>query len=113
MLPTDIDALIDDRPEDGVFRVHADIFRREDIFALEMKHLFEGGWVFVGLECQIPNPHDFFTTRIGRQPVLVMRDGHGRLGGFINSCRHRGSLICHVGGRQPPAPCLPLSRLDL
>jgi len=93
----DFDALIDDRPEDGVFRVHADIFRRQDIFELEMKHLFEGGWVFVGLECQAEQPHDFFTSRIGRQPVVVMRDGDGRLGCFVNSCRHRGSLVCHVG----------------
>jgi hypothetical protein len=38
--PSDIDALIDDRPQDGVFRVHADIFRRPDIFEQEMKHLF-------------------------------------------------------------------------
>jgi phenylpropionate dioxygenase-like ring-hydroxylating dioxygenase large terminal subunit len=93
---TTIDALIDDRPEDGVFRVHADIFRRQDIFELEMKHLFEGGWVFVGLECQAAKPHDFFTTRIGRQPAIVMRDGTGALGGFVNSCRHKGSLVCHV-----------------
>jgi benzoate/toluate 1,2-dioxygenase alpha subunit len=94
---TTIDALIDDRPEEGVFRVHADIFRRQDIFELEMKHIFEAGWVFVGLECQAPNPHDFFTARIGRQPVIVMRDGMGQLAGFINSCRHKGSLVCHVG----------------
>ncbi len=97
MGPHDIDALIDDRPEDGVFRVHADALRRDDIFALEMAHIFEGGWVFVGFECQVPSPHDFFTARIGRQPVIIMRDGAGRIGGFVNSCRHRGSLVCHVG----------------
>ena len=93
----DIDTLIDDRPESGIFRLHADAMRREDIFALEMQHIFEGGWVFVGFECQAPNNHDFFTTRIGRQPVVVMRDEAGRLNCFVNSCRHRGSLICHVG----------------
>ena len=42
MDPTTIDALIGDRPEDGVFRVHGDIFRRQNIFELEMKHIFEG-----------------------------------------------------------------------
>jgi hypothetical protein len=44
MNPSDIGALIDDRPEDGVFRVHADIFCRPDIFDIETKSLFEGGW---------------------------------------------------------------------
>ena len=97
MTPHDISALVDDRPEDGVFRVHADIFRRQDICELELKHIFEGGWVFVGLECQAENPDDFFTTFIGRQPVIVMRDASGKLGCFFNACRHRGAMVCQVG----------------
>ena len=97
MDPSDIDALIDDRPEDGVFRVHADALRSPDVFALELEHIFEGSWSFVGLEAQIPAAYDFFTTRLGRQSVLVARDAAGRVGGFINSCRHRGSLVCHWG----------------
>lgn len=93
----DLASLLDDRPEDGVFRVHADALRSREIFELELKHIFEGSWVFVGLDAQIPDPHDFFTTRIGRQPVIVSRDGGGRIGCFLNACRHRGSLVCHVG----------------
>jgi len=96
MKPADIDALIDDRPEDGAFRVHADVFRSQEIFELEMKHIFEGTWVYVGLECQIPNPHDFITTRIGRQPVIVSRDGDGQIHCLINSCRHRGAVVCEA-----------------
>ena len=92
----DIDALVIDRPEDGVFKVHADVYRSEEIFALEQKHIFEGGWVFLGLDCQAPAPHDFFTTFIGRQSVIVSRDGDGKLHGLINACRHRGSLVCHT-----------------
>jgi phenylpropionate dioxygenase-like ring-hydroxylating dioxygenase large terminal subunit len=95
-MPMNFDALIDDRPQDGVFRVHADIFRREDIYELEMKHIFEGGWVFVGLDCQAAKPDDFFTTFIGRQPVIVMRDSSGKLGCFFNACRHRGAMVCQV-----------------
>lgn len=96
MTPRDIEALIDDRPQDGVFRVHADVFRRQDICELELKHIFEGNWVFVGLECQVAKPDDFFTTHIGRQPVIVTRDSSGKIGCFINSCRHRGSMVCQT-----------------
>ena len=96
MRPTEIEALIDDRPHDGLFRVHADVFRREDICELELKHIFEGNWVFIGLECQVAKPDDFFTTFIGRQPVIVTRDSAGKIGCFLNACRHRGSLVCHV-----------------
>lgn len=98
MMPKDIDALIDDRPKDGVFRVHADIFRRQDLCELELRHIFEGNWVFVGLECQVEKPDDFFTTFIGRQPVIVARDSGGKLGCFLNACRHRGALVCQVSG---------------
>ena len=30
---------------------------------------------------------------IGRVPILVMRDGDGTLGAFVNSCPHRGAQI--------------------
>jgi phenylpropionate dioxygenase-like ring-hydroxylating dioxygenase large terminal subunit len=91
----DIDALIDDRPQDGAFRISRAAVREEAIFDLEMRHIFESSWVFLGLSCQIPNPHDFFTTRIGRQPVIVSRDGAGVIRCVINSCRHRGAMVCH------------------
>ena len=96
MNPAEIDALIDDRPRDGVFRVHADVFRRQDLFELEMKHIIEATWVFVGLECQIPEPHDFLTTRIGRQPVIVSRDGEGKIHCLLNACRHRRAMVCEL-----------------
>jgi benzoate/toluate 1,2-dioxygenase alpha subunit len=88
--------LIDDRPEDGVFRVHRAIFDDPRIFELEMQHIFGGGWVFLGLSSQAPVAHDFFTTTIGRVPILVMRDGTGRLGGFVNTCPHKGARIAQT-----------------
>ena len=88
--------LIDDRPDDGVFRVHRDIFTDPRIFAAELKHIFEGGWVFLGLEAQAAGPHDFFTTMVGRVPVLVQRDGAGVLRAFVNSCPHKGARLAQV-----------------
>jgi len=85
--------LIDDRPEDGIFRINRTMFRDKDLFDLEMKHVFEGGWVFVGLATQAENPHDFFTTFIGRVPVIVSRDGAGTLRCFVNACPHKGVRI--------------------
>ena len=82
--------LIDDRPEDGVFRVSRALFRDEDLFDLEMKHIFEGGWVFIGLSAQAENPHDYFTGFIGRVPIIVSRDGDGVLRCFVNACPHKG-----------------------
>ena len=88
--------LVDDRSAEGVFRLHRDVFRDEALFELEIRHIFESTWVFLGLESELPRPHDYLTTSIGRQPVVVMRAGDGTLGAFINSCRHRGASICHL-----------------
>lgn len=89
----DIASLIDERPAQGVFRVHRSMFTDPALFELEMQHIYEAGWIYLAHESQLPNPHDFLTTSIGRQPVLLNRSADGKLGGFINSCRHRGALL--------------------
>jgi phenylpropionate dioxygenase-like ring-hydroxylating dioxygenase large terminal subunit len=90
----DVNSWVDDRPQEGIFRVRREVFRDQRVFQLEMEHIFEGTWVFVGLESQVRNPNDFFTTYIGRQPVLVTRDRQGQLHCFLNTCRHRGTIVC-------------------
>lgn len=86
--------LIDDRAKDGIFRVRRDAFIDPSIFELEMSRIFEATWVFIGLESQAAKPNDFITTHIGRQPVILTRNAEGKLGCFLNSCRHRGTLLC-------------------
>lgn len=90
----EIARLIDDRPNDGIFRVHPDAFTDQDIFELEIARVFEGTWVFLGLESELAEPHAYITRRIGRRGVLLTRDGNGELHGFLNSCRHRGTQLC-------------------
>jgi benzoate/toluate 1,2-dioxygenase alpha subunit len=88
--------LIDDRPDEGVFRVNRAIFTEQRVFDAEIHRLFEGGWIFLGLESQAGEAHDFFTTYAGRVPILVQRDGEGILRGFINSCPHKGARLAQV-----------------
>ena len=94
--PTDLERLIDDRADEGWFSVHRDAFRDPAVFDLEMRHIFEATWNFVGLESQLPRANDFLTTTIGRAPVVVMRDAEGNLGAFLNSCRHKGAVVFHT-----------------
>ena len=90
MKPFALHDLVDDRPHDGVFRVARTLFRDQALFELEMKHVFEGGWIFIGLATQAENPHDYFTSFIGRVPIIVSRDGEGELRCFVNACPHKG-----------------------
>ena len=71
-------------------------FTDAEVFDLEMKHIFESTWVFLGLASQLKEPNDFFTTWIGRQPVIVSRDVRGKIHCLLNTCRHRGAILCHT-----------------
>ena len=89
----DLQSLIDERPDEGLYRVHRRMFTDEEIFELEMRHIFEGGWVFLAHESQIPKPYDFITTFIGRHSVIVNRNDKNAVGAFINVCQHRGAVV--------------------
>jgi hypothetical protein len=62
-----------DDPASGVYRVSRDIFTDPDIFELEMKYIFEGNWIYLAHESQIPNKNDYFTAYMGRQPIFIAR----------------------------------------
>lgn len=85
---------VQDDAEAGLFRCRRDIFTNEDLFALEMKHIFEGNWVYLAHESQIPNINDYYTTWIGRQPIVITRDKTGTLNAVINACAHKGAMLC-------------------
>lgn len=90
----DLDALMQEDPEQGIYRLNRVVFTDEEIFELEMKYIFEGNWLFLAHESQIPNPGDYYTTNIGRQPIVITRDKQGDLHCLINACSHRGAMLC-------------------
>jgi benzoate/toluate 1,2-dioxygenase alpha subunit len=87
---------VDDRPSEGVFRVHRDVYADPELFELEMKYIFERTWNYLALESEIAKPNDFVTRHIGRTPVIVTRDAKGKIGAFINACRHKGATVCRL-----------------
>lgn len=91
-----IDEFLIEDEEKGDFRVHRSAFTDERLFELEMKSIFEGNWIYLAHETQIPNNNDFYTTHIGRQPVFIARNRQGELNAFINACSHRGAMICRT-----------------
>ncbi|MDG0024710.1 Rieske 2Fe-2S domain-containing protein [Trinickia sp. Y13] len=89
-----VQSAVQDDPQSGIFRCRRDIFSNADLFELEIKHIFERGWVYLAHESQIPNVNDYYTTWIGRQPVVVTRDKSGQLHAVINACAHKGAMLC-------------------
>src|SRR5271157_4297728 len=85
---------LEENPEKGVFRVARNIFTDPELLELEIKHIFEGNWIYLAHESQIPNNNDYFTTTMGRQPIFIARNRNGELNAFINACSHRGAMLC-------------------
>lgn len=77
-------------------RVHRDLYTDPDIFALEMRRIYGGSWVYLGHESEIPGPHDFVSRRLGLRPIVLIRGKDGEVRALFNRCTHRGATICRT-----------------
>ncbi len=91
---TYLDSLVVHDKENGLYRHNRVSFTNEALFELEMEHIFEGNWVYLAHESQIPNINDYYTTSIGRQSVVITKDKQGELNALVNSCTHKGAQLC-------------------
>lgn len=97
--------LIEDKAA-GDYRLHRSAFSDEQLFELEMQHIFEGNWIYLAHESQIPEKNDYYSTYIGRQPVFISRNRNDELNAFINACSHRGAQLCrHKKGNKATFTC--------
>ncbi len=90
----DVEGLI----QDG--RVHKSVYVDPAIFEREIELIFGRAWLYLGHESQIPVPGSFITTRMGRQPVIMVRQHDGTVAALFNRCSHRGAKLCTDEGGQ-------------
>jgi benzoate/toluate 1,2-dioxygenase subunit alpha len=91
--PVRVGDMIDDRPDENIFRVDRNIYLDSDVFEAELQTIFEADWIFLCHESQVKKPGDYFATHLGRQPVFVHRQEDGSLKGFLNACSHRAAIL--------------------
>jgi phenylpropionate dioxygenase-like ring-hydroxylating dioxygenase large terminal subunit len=86
--------------------ISRDVFVDETIYRDELERVFARAWLFVGHESQIPNPGDFFVSRMGEESVILCRDREHTVHVFLNTCRHRGMKVCRYDeGNTPLFTC--------
>ena len=78
-------------------RVHRSVYADPAIFELEMERVFGRAWLLLGHESQVRAPGDYYTTRMGREPVIVVRKSADEIAVLVNRCMHRGSTVCAEG----------------
>ncbi len=88
----DLNGLVDS--DNGL--VSRRIFIEPEIYEQELTQIFARCWLYLCHDSQIPQPGDFFTTYMGEDPVLVVRDSGGQVRAFLNVCRHRGNRLCRA-----------------
>lgn len=76
------------------FLVNRNTFIDKDILKLERERIFDRVWIYVGHESEIPNPHDYVTRKVSGKSVIFTRDQDGGVHVLLNTCTHRGALVC-------------------
>lgn len=85
--------VVDDR-DAGLFRVNRQVFTDTDIMALEQRRVFGQSWIYAGHESEIPQPGDFVSRDVVGRPVILARGEDGVVRVLLNTCTHRGALVC-------------------
>jgi choline monooxygenase len=82
-----------------------DWFSDPEIFRLEQRRVFADSWLYAGVLDWAAEPGQFFTTRAGLVPVVVVRDEDGNLNAFVNICRHRATEVAEGRGKRMSLQC--------
>lgn len=77
-------------------RIATDLYTDPEIFEKEMDRIFSTTWVWVAHTSEIANAGDFKLSKVGREPVIVVRDRKGAVNVHVNRCRHRAATVCEV-----------------
>jgi p-cumate 2,3-dioxygenase alpha subunit len=86
--------LVRESREPMSFSVNREVFVSRDILEREQRAVFDRCWIYVGHASELRNAGDFKTRRIAGRPVIFCRDRGAKVRCLINSCRHRGSVVC-------------------
>jgi p-cumate 2,3-dioxygenase alpha subunit len=87
-------SFIVDDPERKTFLLDREALVSETVLRQEMRQIFAKCWIYVGHASEIAKPGDFVTRRVAGRPVIFCRDAEGEIRCLLNTCRHRGAVVC-------------------
>ena len=81
-------------PDAGVFRVARKAFIDQEVFEAERALIFDKCWLYLGHASELPKKGSFVTRPVAGRNLIFNRDAEGEFHAFLNSCPHRGSMVC-------------------
>ena len=60
----------------------------------ELSKIWSDEWIYVCHENNLKESLNYITLTVSKINVLILRDNSNSLKAYLNTCRHRGSLIC-------------------
>ena len=86
-------------PDLGSDLIPKERYTSREFMELEWERMWTRVWNMAGREQDVPEPGDYFTTELGRESFLIVREkpGKGGLKGYYNVCGHRGNQLRNPG----------------
>jgi len=85
---------IDDDRQMPRFRVNRGVMTDPEVFARERDLIFGRLWLYIGHETELKKRNDFKTRTVAGRPLIFARDARGAIRVWVNSCPHRGAMLC-------------------
>jgi benzoate/toluate 1,2-dioxygenase alpha subunit len=76
------------------FQVNREAMVDPEVFAKERDLIFDHSWLYIGHESELTKKNDFKTRTVAGRPLIFAKDNKGALKVWINSCPHRGAMLC-------------------
>ena len=83
----------------------ASVYTSEAFLARELEDVFAADWFCAGRADSLAEPGDYLTLELAGRPIVVLRDGAGRLRAHSNVCLHRMSTLLEGRGNARAIVC--------
>lgn len=98
-------SVVNEAPEMNETHKEGQVYFSKGVMQREIDEVFMKQWLFIGRVEEVEHPGDYFTNRIGDEPVVVIKEKNGNIQAFANVCRHRGVQVAWDSGNTKYFTC--------
>jgi len=93
------------RPLSEATSMPKQVYLSDEFNRLEQEKIFDQEWICAGRTDDVPNPGDYRTFQLGKQPLVIIRQKDGSIEALSNVCLHRMMQIVEGRGNAKKMVC--------